>query len=70
MFDLVMVLTDGKEKIFQMQIRTGYNNLSTRTFEELSGCNLDTGRTVCKVDKELVDNLSVYKNIASSVTNK
>ena len=70
MFNLVMVLTDGKEKIIQMQVRTAYNNLSARTFEKLDDCNLDTGRTICQVDKELVDNLSIYKNIVFSITNK
>lgn len=70
MFDLVMVLTDGKAKIFQINIRTSYNNLSAKNFQDLSDCNLDTGRTICSVDKELVDNLSIYKNIVSSIIGK
>jgi len=70
LFNLVIVLTDGKAKIVQIQIRTSYTKLASRTYTELNDCNLDTGRTKCMVDKELVDNLSIYKNIASSIISK
>jgi len=70
LFNLVIVLTDGKAKIVQIQIRTPYTNFAGRTYAELNDCNLDTGRTKCMVDKELVDNLSIYKNISSSIVSK